>query len=67
MSILDEPEPPVAPLTADGADIDASPLARRAAAHNGVNLGGVHGSGPGGFVTKGDVLSAKRGAGIRAG
>jgi 2-oxoglutarate dehydrogenase E1 component len=64
--ILDEPEPPVAPLTADGADIDAAPLARRAAAHNGVDLRAVHGSGPGGLVTKGDVLNAKNGAVTRA-
>jgi multifunctional 2-oxoglutarate metabolism enzyme len=61
VSVLDEPEPPVAPLTADGADIDAAPLARRAAAQNGVDLRAVQGTGPGGIVTKGDVLGAKAG------
>ncbi len=65
VSVLDEPEPPVAPLTADGADIDAAPLARRAAAQNGVDLRAVQGTGPGGFVTKGDVLVAKAGGAPR--
>src|ERR1700716_2118865 len=35
-----------------------SPVARRAAAAEGVDLGGVEGSGPGGRVTKSDVLAA---------
>src|SRR5215217_6995465 len=39
----------------------ASPVARRAAAANGVDLGAVHGSGPGGKVTKADVLAAANG------
>ena len=42
--------------TPNGSDVDASPLARRAAAKNGIDLHSVHGSGPGGIVTKGDVL-----------
>src|SRR5205807_8966479 len=40
----------------DGARV--SPVARRAAAAEGVDLGGVEGSGPGGRVTKADVLAA---------
>jgi multifunctional 2-oxoglutarate metabolism enzyme len=50
---------------ADGAGIDVSPLARRAAAHDGVDLHAVHGTGPGGIITKGDVLAAKAGVGAR--
>jgi 2-oxoglutarate decarboxylase len=57
--------PPSPSIAADGAAVDAAPLARRAAAHNGIDLHAVHGSGPGGVVTKGDVLAAKAGAGAR--
>ncbi len=39
----------------------ATPVARRAAGKNGVELGGVQGSGPGGKVTKADVLAAADG------
>jgi multifunctional 2-oxoglutarate metabolism enzyme len=39
----------------DGAN--ATPVARRAAQANGVDLAGVKGSGPGGKITKSDVLS----------
>ena len=53
--------PPTPALNANGSDVDASPLARRAAAKNGIDLHGVHGSGPGGIVTKGDVLAAHAG------
>jgi 2-oxoglutarate dehydrogenase E1 component len=51
-----------APTTpaADG-DIAATPVARRAAAVEGVDLKGVSGSGPRGRVTKDDVLNAKNG------
>jgi pyruvate dehydrogenase E2 component (dihydrolipoyllysine-residue acetyltransferase) len=35
--------------------VKASPLARRIARETGVNLGGVHGSGPGGRIVKADV------------
>ena len=59
------PPPVTAPsapsLHANGSDVDASPLARRAAAKNGIDLHSVHGSGPGGIVTKGDVLATKTG------
>jgi 2-oxoglutarate decarboxylase len=60
------PEPALQATAAlDGTDVDAAPLARRAAARNGIDLHAVHGSGPGGIVTKGDVLAAKTGAGAR--
>ena len=38
-------------------DVAASPVARRMAAANNVNLSGVQGSGPGGRVVKGDVAA----------
>ncbi len=41
----------------------ASPVARRAAAAEGVDLGRVQGSGPGGRITKDDVLAAARNGG----
>src|SRR5215207_11092678 len=43
--------------TADGAR--APPVARRAAQANGVDLRGIKGTGPGGKITKSDVLSAE--------
>jgi 2-oxoglutarate dehydrogenase E1 component len=50
------------PVAGDGADGKrASPVARRIAAASGVDLGAVHGSGPGGKVTKADVLAAANG------
>jgi 2-oxoglutarate decarboxylase len=45
--------------------VDASPLARRAAVRNGADLQSVHGSGPGGLVTKGDVMVTKAGGAPR--
>src|SRR5438552_3603061 len=51
--------PTSAPPPADVADgARVSPVARRAAAAEGVDLGRVEGSGPGGRVTKADVLAA---------
>jgi len=47
------------PAAPDGHRV--SPVARRAAAKNGVDLGAVRGSGPGGKVTKADVLAAANG------
>src|SRR5919204_5802423 len=44
----------------------ASPVARRIAQQNGVDLAAVEGSGPGGKVTKADVLAAARGDGAKA-
>ena len=59
------PAVPAPPAAVDGSGVDAAPLARRAAAQNGVDLHAVHGTGPGGIVTKGDVLVAKSGGGPR--
>ncbi|HTR85564.1 MAG TPA: pyruvate dehydrogenase complex dihydrolipoamide acetyltransferase [Reyranella sp.] len=42
--------------------IFASPLAKRIAAEKGVDLAGVHGSGPNGRIVKADVENAKPGA-----
>ncbi len=47
----------------NGADVRATPVARRVAAANGVDLGSVSGSGPGSKVTKEDVLAAGNGGG----
>jgi multifunctional 2-oxoglutarate metabolism enzyme len=52
---------PSAPPADGGDGRRASPVARRAAAANGVDLGAVQGSGPGGKVTKADVLAAANG------
>src|SRR4051812_24426227 len=56
--------------TAGGANgvngVRATPVARRVAEANGVDLGSVAGSGPGAKVTKGDVLAAGNGAGAVA-
>ncbi len=52
---------PVAPPADGGDGRRASPVARRAAAANGIDLGAVQGSGPGGKVTKADVLAAANG------
>jgi 2-oxoglutarate dehydrogenase E1 component len=49
--------------TNGSSDVRATPVARRVAAANGVDLGSVAGSGPGAKVTKGDVLAAGNGAG----
>ena len=56
---------PGAPLSADGQDDDAkaTPVARRAAAAHGVDLAGLEGSGPGGRISKADVLAAAGGNG----
>jgi 2-oxoglutarate dehydrogenase E2 component (dihydrolipoamide succinyltransferase) len=49
----------VAAGAADGGseDVKASPVAKRVAADKGVPLGAVAGTGPGGQITKGDVLA----------
>jgi 2-oxoglutarate decarboxylase len=46
-----------------GADVRATPVARRVAEATGVDLASVSGSGPGAKVTKDDVLAAGDGAG----
>ena len=51
------------PTGTNGSDgVRATPVARRVAAANGVDLGSVAGSGPGAKVTKEDVLAAGNGA-----
>ncbi|HEX2707410.1 MAG TPA: 2-oxo acid dehydrogenase subunit E2, partial [Solirubrobacterales bacterium] len=47
----------------NGADVRATPVARRVAEATGVDLGSVSGSGPGAKVTKDDVLAAGNGGG----
>jgi pyruvate dehydrogenase E2 component (dihydrolipoamide acetyltransferase) len=47
---------------AGGARVKASPLARRIASSNGVDLSGVTGSGPDGRIVKADVEGAKPGS-----
>src|SRR4051812_43011893 len=42
--------------------VSISPVARRVAAAEGIDLGKVHGTGPGGRITKSDVLGATNGA-----
>ncbi|WP_270730761.1 pyruvate dehydrogenase complex dihydrolipoamide acetyltransferase [Shimia sp. Alg240-R146] len=52
----DAPAPaPTAPMSADGARIFASPLARRIAADKGIDLTSITGSGPRGRIVKADV------------
>lgn len=48
---------PAAPV-ADGGRVRTSPLARRIAGEQGVNLAAVHGSGPGGRIVKRDIEAA---------
>ena len=49
--------------SAAAADVRATPVARRVAEENGVDLGAVKGSGPGAKVTKEDVIAAANGGG----
>ncbi|MEA2126981.1 MAG: hypothetical protein QOI80_3763 [Solirubrobacteraceae bacterium] len=51
--------PPAAPVTSN---VKATPVARRAAAVEGVDLGKVTGTGPKGRITKADVLRGEDGA-----
>jgi len=64
------PEEPAAssPLSepAPSRRVKVSPLARRLAKQLGVSLGSVHGTGPGGRITKADIEKAAK-AGIRVG
>ncbi len=64
------PTPPAGETSKDslvgtngGDGVRATPVARRVAAENGVDLGAVSGSGPGAKVTKEDVLAAANGGG----
>ncbi|HWQ86074.1 2-oxo acid dehydrogenase subunit E2, partial [Brevundimonas sp.] len=54
--------PKPAPAKADGERVFASPLARRIAARNGVDLTSVKGTGPHGRIVKRDVEGVKGGA-----
>ena len=58
------PAPPVQqrPPSSDGSRVKASPLARRIAAENGVNISQLQGSGPEGRVTEADVRAAMKSA-----
>ena len=56
------PESTPAPAKADGKRVFASPLARRIAAQNGVDLKSVKGTGPHGRIVKRDVEGVKGGA-----
>ena len=49
---------PAAPARADGDRVFASPLARRIAADNGIDLAGLKGTGPKGRIVKADVEGA---------
>ena len=49
-----------------GDGVRATPVARRVAAENGVDLGSIRGSGPGAKVTKEDVIAAANGGGAAA-
>jgi pyruvate dehydrogenase E2 component (dihydrolipoamide acetyltransferase) len=51
-------EPPATQPEGDGR-VKASPIARRIAAEKGVDLGAIHGSGPGGRIVKADVEGAE--------
>jgi 2-oxoisovalerate dehydrogenase E2 component (dihydrolipoyl transacylase) len=57
------PAPPPQPAqpSTNGQEIKATPVAKRIAAEKGVTLSGVSGSGPGGAITKEDVLAAADG------
>jgi len=48
-------------------DVKASPVAKRVAADKGVPLGGISGTGPGGQITKSDVLAAATAPGAASG
>jgi pyruvate dehydrogenase E2 component (dihydrolipoamide acetyltransferase) len=56
------PQAAPAPAKADGERVFASPLARRIAAQNGVDLKSIKGTGPHGRIVKRDVEGAKGGA-----
>jgi pyruvate dehydrogenase E2 component (dihydrolipoamide acetyltransferase) len=58
--------PAPAPATAAGERVFASPLARRIAAQNGVDLSTVKGTGPHGRIVRRDVEGVKGGAGTAA-
>ncbi|MGQ3040091.1 MAG: pyruvate dehydrogenase complex dihydrolipoamide acetyltransferase [Brevundimonas sp.] len=58
------PKAPAAPKSADGGRLFASPLARRIAARNGVDLKTVKGTGPHGRIVRRDVEAAGKGGSV---
>jgi pyruvate dehydrogenase E2 component (dihydrolipoamide acetyltransferase) len=54
------PKPAAAPASSGGR-VFASPLARRIAAQQGIDLAGIHGSGPNGRIVKADLANAPTG------
>ncbi|HWF34989.1 MAG TPA: 2-oxo acid dehydrogenase subunit E2, partial [Solirubrobacteraceae bacterium] len=58
--------PAAPPAPSAPADIPASPVARRVAAADGVDLAGVRGSARGGRITKADVMRAAEAASVTA-
>jgi pyruvate dehydrogenase E2 component (dihydrolipoamide acetyltransferase) len=63
VALVAEPEPAASPAEAPAADrTKASPLARRIARDQGVDLASLTGSGPGGRIVKADVEKAGDGA-----
>jgi 2-oxoglutarate decarboxylase len=55
------PQPQLQPAPAVPDDAKVSPVAARVAAAEGIDLGAITGTGPGGRITKADVLDAKNG------
>ncbi len=60
------PAPAPAPALAPAGPVRSSPLARRMAAEKGVNIGTIHGSGPGGRVIRRDIEGAAASAPVAA-
>lgn len=59
------PQPPAEPATeasAEDQDVKVTPVAKRVAADRGVSLSGIAGTGPGGQITKEDVLARADGS-----
>ena len=53
------PSPPPTPVTEDGDRTKASPIARKLAEEQGIDISKVVGTGPGGRITRDDVLNYK--------
>jgi pyruvate dehydrogenase E2 component (dihydrolipoamide acetyltransferase) len=60
------PAPAAAPAAATGNRVVASPLAKRIAQQQGVDLAGLKGSGPNGRIVKADVEAASKGGAPKA-
>jgi len=65
-AVLPRSETTASPSAPDTGEIAASPVARRVAAADGIDLTGVTGSARGGRITKADVLAAGSGNGTAA-